>query len=91
MVSITFVPFQSRSMLLQHMCSSINSFGWKLAGKDFEGYSLQSRNTKSSGRCLGSWLRQIFPIMRNFKQGIFEKDSGSQCASFGLGNFKTMP
>ena len=29
------------------------TFRWKLDGKDFEGYALQSRKLKPLGRCLG--------------------------------------
>ena len=33
------------------------TFRWKLDGKDFEGYPLQIRTLKLSGRCLGSCKR----------------------------------
>ena len=49
--NVTFIPFQSRTILLSHMRSSTSSFGWKLYDKDFEGYLLQSRYLKSLGRC----------------------------------------
>ena len=39
--NLTFIPFQSFSILLWHMQSSISSYDWKLDGKDLEGFPLQ--------------------------------------------------
>ena len=40
-------------------------YSWKLDGKDFEGYPLQSRKLKPLGRCLGI-IQKV--IMINYEQ-----------------------
>ena len=98
--NVTFIPFQSRTILVLHMRSSTSSFAWKLDGKDFEGYLLQSRYLKSLGRCFGPCGRWTPWIISNLRLANFEKASRFQCAftdfysspnSRILGSTRTMP